>query len=94
MQKIRWFLLILGIALALVITVQNNDLVEVELFTMQRELPLSVLMLATGGVGFLLGALMTALMLRKKKAAVKAAKKASKAEAAKPTESSPLTPEA
>lgn len=64
MQKIRWFFLIIGIVLMLALALQNNDPVEIRLLWLEQSLPLSVFLLATGGVGFLFGALMTVSMLR------------------------------
>lgn len=70
-QKIRWFLLILAIIVALAAALQNNDLVEVQLFFFSRSLPLSVILLSTTAVGFLAGALTTVLMLRRHKTSEK-----------------------
>jgi uncharacterized integral membrane protein len=77
MQKIRWFLLIVGIFLSLLLSLQNSVNTSVNFLWFDAELPLSVLLLATTGAGFLFGALMTASMLRsraKKKAAAEVAK--------------------
>lgn len=68
MQKIRWFFLILAIVLVIAMAVQNNELEAVRLFWLETpEMPLSVLLLSTTGIGFLLGALMTASMLRSRR---------------------------
>lgn len=67
MQKIRWFLLIIAILLALTLTLQNNEGVPVRLLWMDREMPLSIMLASTTAVGFLVGALTTALMLRRGK---------------------------
>ena len=68
MQKIRWFFLILAIVLVIAIAVQNNRLEAVHLFWLETpEMPLSVLLLSTSGIGFLLGALVTASMLRSRR---------------------------
>jgi uncharacterized integral membrane protein len=65
MQKIRWFFLILAIILAIDLALENNELTAIHLFWLQTpEMPLSVLLLSTIGIGFLLGALLTASMLR------------------------------
>ena len=77
MQKIRWFFLILAIVVALAVALQNNASTELQLFFFKRSLPLSVLLLSTTSVGFLMGALTTMLMLRRGKSAkAKGAKKA------------------
>ncbi len=71
MQKIRWFFLILGILLALAMSLQNNELTAVRLLWMDGQFPLSVLLLIAMAVGFLFGALLTASMLRNRKTAKK-----------------------
>ena len=65
MQKIRWFIWIALVATAITLAVQNNNPAPVKILWIERELPLSVLLIATSGLGFLAGAMMTALMLRK-----------------------------
>lgn len=67
MQKIRWFFLILIVTLALALVFQNQEQVEIQLLFMKQSLPLSVLLISATTIGFLLGALMTASMLRKRK---------------------------
>jgi uncharacterized integral membrane protein len=97
MQKIRWFFLIAAILLALAIVLQNNTSVPVQLFWLQRSLPLSALLLSTTAIGFLLGALVTAWMLRRRGKAANAKKAApepapAEAPAAQESaESNPLT---
>ena len=55
MQKIRWFFLILAIVLVIAMAVQNNELQSVSLFWLETpEMPLSVLLLSTTGIGFLM----------------------------------------
>lgn len=66
MKKIRWLILILGIVLSLAVALQNNALVEIRWLWMEQTLPLSVLLLTTVAIGFLLGSLMTATMLRRR----------------------------
>ncbi len=65
MQKIRWILLVLGVVVALAIAIQNNDSTEIQLFFFRRSLPLSILVLSTTAIGFLLGAITSVLMLRR-----------------------------
>lgn len=77
MQKIRWFFLVTAVVLALVLVFQNNDAVEIQLLFLRQSLPLSMLLLSSTAAGFLLGAVMTATMLRKRKHSKKA-KSASK----------------
>ncbi len=85
MQKIRWFFLVLCIAAALILVIQNNELASVKFLTLEGTLPMSGMLLASGGIGFLLGALMTVSMLRSRKKAAK--RKKLEAEAAKKIES-------
>ncbi len=65
MQRIRWTLLLLGIGIILVFSLYNSEPVTVQLPLMEDpKLPLSMLLLATAGVCFLFGSIMTAWMLR------------------------------
>lgn len=79
MQKIRWFLLILIAALTLTLVFQNQAQVEIQLLFWNRSLPLSILSISTTTVGFLLGALLTASMLRKRKKKKQKSQKAASA---------------
>ena len=83
-QKIRWFLLILVIVLTLAAITQNGQETTVQLLWLTRTMPLSVLLLSTIAVGFLLGALTTALMLRRRHKAKEAAKSKKATEPTKP----------
>ncbi|MFG0261989.1 MAG: hypothetical protein ACF788_06335 [Novipirellula sp. JB048] len=67
MQKIRWFLLLLGIVIALVIAFQNNRSAEVKVLFFHGEISLLLLIVTAVGVGFVFGAMMTYVMLRPKK---------------------------
>ncbi|MGI9465671.1 MAG: lipopolysaccharide assembly protein LapA domain-containing protein [Rubripirellula sp.] len=67
MQKIRWFFLILIAVMTLALVFQNQAKVEIQLFFWKQSLPLSLLLISTATIGFLLGALLTAAMLRKRK---------------------------
>ncbi|TWU24135.1 hypothetical protein Pla52o_20590 [Novipirellula galeiformis] len=71
MQKIRWFLLLLGIVIALVIAFQNNRNEEVNVLFFHGEVSLLLLIVTAVGVGFVFGAMMTYGMLRPKKGAAK-----------------------
>lgn len=73
MQKIRWLLWLLGILLVVSLVVQNSESQEIDLLWMSQTLPLSVMLLVTTAVGFLLGALTTVTMLRSSKKAKKQA---------------------
>ncbi len=65
MQRIRWFLLILGIIVLLVLGLANQTSVPVKMpLVFEAELPLSMLLAATAAISFVLGALMTGWMLR------------------------------
>ena len=55
---------LLGTAAALTVALQNRSPVTVQVLWLQQTTPLTVLLLCTAGIGFLLGALMTASMLR------------------------------
>ena len=67
MQKIRWFFLIVGIVLAIAMALQNNETASFRLLWLEQTMPLSVMLVSTTGIGFLLGALMTASMLRSRR---------------------------
>ena len=65
MQRIRWFLLLLGIIVLLVLSLANKDPVPVKVpLVFETEMPLSMLLIATSAMSFVLGALMTGWMLR------------------------------
>jgi uncharacterized integral membrane protein len=89
MQKIRWFFLILAIALMLAAMLQNNGPTDITLLWVTRSVPLSVLLIATTIIGFLFGSLTTASMLRRhrKKKEAAAKESARQSEPKKPAES-------
>jgi uncharacterized membrane protein YciS (DUF1049 family) len=90
MQKIRWFFLILAIVLVIAMAVQNNELQSVSLFWLETpEMPLSVLLLSTTGIGFLMGALITASMLRSRRKKEKERERQAKAVSSKAVEPKP-----
>lgn len=65
MQRIRWFLLVLGIIVLLVLGLANRNSVPVKFpLVFEAELPLSMLLAATAGISFVCGAVMTGWMLR------------------------------
>lgn len=84
MQKIRWFFLIVGIILALAMALQNNEPTAIKLLWLGGEFPLSVLLVVASAIGFLFGALITALMLRSRKPTPKPAPPAKSTPPAKP----------
>lgn len=67
MQTFRWIAWITGIVLAIALALQNNNGTDVKLLWVTKTLPLSVMLIVTLGIGFLFGALMTAMTLRRKK---------------------------
>jgi uncharacterized integral membrane protein len=85
MQKIRWFFLIGAILVALAMILQNNEATELQLFFFHWSMPLSVILLSSVAIGFLAGALMTVLMLRRSKASGKAKAKSAAAANSKPS---------
>jgi len=89
MQKIRWFLLILIIALLLTAIWQNGDPTVIKLLNLEQEVPLSVLLISTIAIGFLFGALTTATMLRRGRRS-KSPAKAEKTAPPPATDESPL----
>lgn len=94
MQKIRWAILLLGIGVLLAAMLQNSTTAPLKLFFYKTELPISVLLLVTAAVSFLLGALTTGRMLRRS-ARIKAAnEKPTEKPSEKPTEktSPPASP--
>jgi len=93
MQKIRWFFLILAIAVMLAAMLQNNHDTNINLLWLEQTMPLSVLLLVTSAICFLLGAVVTASMLRshrKKKEA--AARRVEKPVASSKADDSQLKP--
>lgn len=64
LQKIRWFLLLVGVLLIVVIALQNSRSVELELLFFRGQYPLTLLLLGCSAASFVLGALTTGWMLR------------------------------
>jgi uncharacterized integral membrane protein len=88
-QKIRWFVLLLGITLVLLLSLWNSAPVTLQFpFLADRQLPLSVLIFTTFAIGFLFGALMTGWMLHRRK---KQASKTGSSAASPSEETSPST---
>lgn len=80
MQRIRWFLLLSGIIVLLVVALANQKLAPVKIpFFYEGELNVSTLLLCSSTIGFLCGSLMTAWMLRGHRKKKQAAENASPA---------------
>ncbi len=83
MQRIRWFLLLFGIVVVLVLSLYNSEIITVQIpFAEDRDLPLSMLLLATSAISFVFGAIMTGWMLRGRRKAVAAKERAKEEKAA------------
>ena len=67
LQKIRWFLLLLGILIIVVVAFQNGESVPLDLLFFRGEYPLTLLLLGTSAASFVFGSLMTFWMLRRRK---------------------------
>lgn len=68
LQKIKFTLLILAIAFTLIVALQNTGPTDIEILFYSLNLPKTVLIMAAVAAGFLVGALMTSRMLRRKQA--------------------------
>ncbi|MEM9368656.1 MAG: LapA family protein [Planctomycetota bacterium] len=66
LQKIRWFSFLLGVLVVVVVAFQNHNAVELDLLFFRGEYPLTLLLLGTSAISFVLGALMTAWRMRSK----------------------------
>jgi uncharacterized integral membrane protein len=87
MQKIRWGILLIGVIILLAAAVQNSENVLLKLFFYETQLPVSVLLLVTSTISFLIGALTMGRLIRQK------AKAKSKLVPEKPVEpSAPASP--
>lgn len=71
LQKIRWFLLMTGVLVVVIIALQNQQPTRLKLLMAEVDMPLTLLLLATSASSFVFGALMTAWMLKKKASAAK-----------------------
>ena len=65
-QKIRWGILLMGVIVLLAAAVQNSENVLLKLFFYETQLPVSVLLLVTSTVSFLIGALTMGRLIRQK----------------------------
>jgi len=93
LQKIRWFFLLGGITIVVIIAFQNSRSVELDLLFFKGEYPLTMLLLASSAASFVFGALTTGWMLRSRsKAAVAKANQASETQAQKDSETDKVSP--
>lgn len=65
-QKIRYFLFLLAVLVVIVVAFQNHHAVDIEFLTFRGQYPLTLLLLATAVVSFILGSIMTAWRSRKR----------------------------
>jgi uncharacterized integral membrane protein len=66
MQKIRWTILLTGVVVLLAAAVQNSENVLLKLFFYETQLPVSVLLLVTSTVSFLIGAFTMGRLIRQR----------------------------
>ncbi len=67
MARIRWFLIISGILLLTIFSLSNTGSVSIQMpLVFSAEIPLSMLLAISGLIGFMVGALWTAWVLRKR----------------------------
>ncbi len=59
LQKIRYFLFLLAVLAVIVVAFQNQDRVDVKILFFNGRYPLTLLLLATSGISFILGAVCT-----------------------------------
>ncbi len=59
LQKIRYFLFLLAVLAMIVVAFQNQDRVDFKILFFQGRYPLTLLLLATSGLSFVLGAVCT-----------------------------------
>ena len=68
MARIRWFLIISGVLVLMIFSLANTERVPIQMpFVFHSEVPLAMLLAISGLIGFMVGALWTAWMLRRKK---------------------------
>jgi uncharacterized integral membrane protein len=66
MQKIRWSILIFGVIVLLAAMLQNSGPLTLKLFFFETAIPISVLLLTTSVISFLIGGLTIGRMLRRR----------------------------
>jgi uncharacterized integral membrane protein len=72
MQKIRWSIFILGVIVLLAAMLQNSGLVTLKLFFFETAMPISILLLSTSVISFLVGGFTIGRMLRRHETVKKA----------------------
>lgn len=65
-QKIRYFLFLLAVLVVIVVAFQNHHAVDIEFLMFRGQYPLTLLLLATAIISFILGSIMTAWRSRKR----------------------------
>jgi len=87
MARLRWFLIISGVVVLMVFSLANTESVPVGMpFVFHTDVPLAMLLAISALIGFMIGSLWTAWMLRRKPAKPDTKKPASPA----PAEREPL----
>ncbi len=86
LQKIRWFLLITGVLVVVIIALQNQQPTRLKWLLFEMDMPLTLLLLATSAASFVFGALTTVWMLKKKTPAARHSKPAASHPAAEKQE--------
>ncbi|MEM6979580.1 MAG: lipopolysaccharide assembly protein LapA domain-containing protein [Planctomycetota bacterium] len=81
LQKLRWFVILTGLCVVLVVAFQNQDEVPLKLLFFRGQYPLTLLLLATAAVSFVVGCLVTAVRLRHRQKRAEAKAKAKQATA-------------
>ncbi|MEM6469748.1 MAG: LapA family protein [Planctomycetota bacterium] len=67
MSRVRWFLILSGLLLLVVFSLSNTRAVPVRMpFLLDSEIPLAVLLAFSAVIGFTVGSLWTAWMLRRR----------------------------
>lgn len=67
MSRVRWFLIISGLLVLVVFSLSNTDRVAVRMpFVLDTQVPLAMLLGLAAVIGFMIGSLWTAWMLRRR----------------------------
>ncbi|TWT92595.1 lipopolysaccharide assembly protein LapA domain-containing protein [Neorhodopirellula pilleata] len=66
LQKIRYFLFLVAVLVVIVVAFQNHHAVDIEILTFSGRYPLTLLLLSTSVVSFILGSIMTVWRSRKR----------------------------
>lgn len=66
LQKTRYFLFLVTVLVVIVVAFQNHHAVDIEILTFRGRYPLTLLLLSTSVVSFVLGSIMTAWRSRKR----------------------------